>query len=230
MASVRGGGPSWQVPKWTVRVRLAAPERIEFRSLFDARAALASLRVSDFSFVEVREGPDLLLLVGATDWVESQLLNFRSTGDLTPAIALNINAETGSVAHILEAGADDCMACPFDSSEFRARVQALMRRVGPVHVPPNEIAADRTTLCVRVRDVEARISRKQFEIFVLLAGRRERWVHSDEIIGTICGTHHDPATSLVRVQIHALRKALGDARGCIRCDGHKSYMLTLMNS
>jgi DNA-binding response OmpR family regulator len=55
----------------------------------------------------------------------------------------------------------------------------------------------------------------------------DRWVHSTEIIKAVCGTHHDPMTSLVRVQICALRKALGSERGCIRGDGRKSYMLTL---
>jgi DNA-binding response OmpR family regulator len=66
-------------------------------------------------------------------------------------------------------------------------------------------------------------------IFVCLAERRERWVHSDEIVAIVSGTHHAATTSLVRVQIHALRNALRSARDCIQSDGHKSYMLSLAN-
>ena len=90
-----------------------------------------------------------------------------------------------------------------------------------------EISVDRPTRRIRVRDVEARVSPRQFELFVCLAERRERWVHSDEIIAIVCGTHHERSTSLVRVQVHGLRKSLGAARESIRCDGHRGYMLTL---
>ncbi|MEI9952236.1 MAG: winged helix-turn-helix domain-containing protein [Pseudomonadota bacterium] len=169
----------------------------------------------------------MLLIAGAADWVENLVRQLRERGDAMPIVVLNDRLQNGENARILDAGADDCLACPFDSAELRARVRAIMRRRSGDLTRDLEIGADFETLRIRVRDVDARVSRKQFEIFLLLAERREHWVHSDEIIAAVSGTHHDPASSVVRVQIHALRKAVGAARECIRCDGHKSYMLSL---
>lgn len=228
MAVASGVGFDWQVPSWIIRTRMAAEERIGIRWLNEARSAFEhdvfgpSVRV-----MEVSEAPELLLLAGAVDWAERLIPVFRRAGDLTPIVVLNAGAERGSSARILDAGADDCLTCPFDPSELRARIQAVLRRLEPASQRSSELAADRTTRRIRVRDVEAHVSPRQFAIFVCLAEHREHWVHSDEIIATVAGTHHASATSLVRVQIHALRKALGAARGCIRCDGHRRYMLTL---
>jgi DNA-binding response OmpR family regulator len=195
--------------------------------LSEARSVLIGACNRAVRLVEVGQRPDLSLIAGAGDWAEGVIRQSRGVGDPIPIVVLNVTAEGGANARILDAGADDCLACPFDPGELRARIQAVMRRQGSslTHCPP--IAADFDTRRIRVHDFEVRVSPKQFEIFVYLAERRERWVHSSEIIAAISGTHHDPGTSLVRVQIHALRKAFGAARDCIRCDGRKSYMLTL---
>jgi DNA-binding response OmpR family regulator len=177
--------------------------------------------------VEVEHAPDLRLIAGEAEWAAGIVRQSRGAGDSTPTVALNVTAERGSNPRILDAGADDCLACPFDPTELRARVRAVMRRLASALARCSDIATDRNMLRIRVRDVVARVSPKQFEVFVCLAGHRERWVRSDEVIATVSGTHHDRETSLVRVQVHALRKALGAERGCIRCDGHRSYMLTL---
>ena len=216
----------WQSPSALVRVRLNAQEgrgsacSAEIRRMLIARDATVRL-------LEVEQAPDLLLIAGSGRWAEEFTSRCRASGDPTPLIALNFTPKDGSNSRILDAGADDCALYPIEPSELRARVQAVMRRVGNAWLRCPELAIDRDSLRVRVRAVEARVSRKQFEIFVCLAEHRERWVHSDEIIATVSGTHHDPASSLVRVQICALRKALGEARSCIRSDGNRRYMLTL---
>lgn len=193
----------------------------------EARSALNAACGAQVHLVEVSRPVDLRLIAGAADWAECFIRHSRKIGDPTPIVAINATPENGANSRILDAGADDCLASPFEAGELRARIQAVMRRVGNAWLRCPEIAADRETLRVRVRSVEARVSRKQFDIFMCLAERREHWVHSDEIVATVCGTHHEPTSSLVRVQIHALRKVLGAERDCIRCDGHRSYMLTV---
>jgi DNA-binding response OmpR family regulator len=169
-----------------------------------------------------------LLLVGKLEWIERLIGQSRIAGDPTPIVVLNVGAEYLANAQILDAGADDCLAYPFHAAELSARMSAVMRRQCNSLARNSEIAADSDTLRIRVRDVETRVTRRQFDIFICLAAHLGRWVHSDAIIAKASATHHDPATSLVRVQIHALRKALGPERSCIRSDGCKSYMLTVM--
>jgi DNA-binding response OmpR family regulator len=230
MGCVSSVASGWQFPSSVHRVWLNFREQIGSRLLSETRYALAGAFGAHVRLAEVKHGADLYLITGAAEWAEGFTRKSRGVGDPTPIVVRNVTPINGWNARILDAGADECLACPFDADDLRARIQAVMRRLRPALLRSPEIAADPATLRIRVRDVETRVSRRQFEIFVYLAENRERWVHSNEIIAAVSGTHHDPATSLVRVQMHALRKALGAARECIRSDGHKSYMLTLSAS
>ncbi len=219
---------SWQLPSYVIRAQLLAQQHFGIRWLDNARSAVqgASRGVS-LRLQEVAHDADVVLICGSAEWAQTFVRQFRNAGNPTPIVVLNASAETGSNARILDEGADDCLTCPFEARELRARVHAVLRRLSPALLRTPLIAMDRGTLRIRVRAVQAHVSPRQLEIFTCLAERRERWVHSEEIIAVVSGTHHDPGSSLVRVQIHALRKALGAERNCIRCDGRKSYMLTL---
>jgi DNA-binding response OmpR family regulator len=217
----------WQVQCPVVRVGLAGDEQTGVSCLNETRSVLEATAGMAMRLVEVGCAPDLLLVAGPAEWAQRFIGRSRGVGDPIPIVAINLTPGNGSTSRILDAGADDCLAWPFDPSELAARMKAVMRRIGNAWARCPEIAADRGTLRIRVREVEARVSRMQFDIFVCLAESRERWVHSDEIIATVSRTHHHSTTSLVRVQIHGLRKALGARRACIRCDGRRSYMLTM---
>jgi DNA-binding response OmpR family regulator len=229
MAGTLQHDSNWQVPTSVVRAKVTAENWVATTWLTNARSALEASTLSGRLHVaEVDRAPDVTLIAGSADWAADVVSQSRRAGDPTPVVVLNLSSEDGATARILDAGADECLACPFDSDELRARLQALLRRLAPTLQSSSDVAVDRASLRIRVRNVEARLSRKQFDLFACLAAHRERWVHSDEIIATVCGTHHSPTTSLVRVQVHAIRKALGVAHECIRCDGHRSYMLTLL--
>jgi len=226
MARARDAASDWQLPIVIVRIGFVADARVSDHSLDEIRSALEGAATTGLRLVVER--PDLVLIAGGCEWVVNSVGELRGRGDPKPIVVLNTGGGTREIACVLDAGADDCLTYPFDPLELRARIQAVMRRLGTGSTRCPEVEADFRTHSIRLRAVEARVSPKQFETFICLAEQRERWVHTDEIIATVSGAHHDPATSLVRVQIHALRKALGAARDCIRSDGHKSYMLTLV--
>lgn len=171
--------------------------------------------------------PDVAVVAGTSDAAKAVVAQRRAVGDSTPIVVVNLTVNDESSAFILEAGADDCLPRSDDICELWARVRAVVRRSRGVLSCASEIAADRRTLRVRVGDVEACVSHRLFELFVYLAERRERWVHTDEILAATSGTHHSPESSIVRVQIHSLRKALGTAGAHIHADGHRSYMLSV---
>lgn len=227
--AIRSSLSRWELPNVAARLELTAEGQAGAFCLEEARSALmlACNNTAAPRLIEVKHRPDLQLIAGTAEWAEGFIREKRQGGDPTLIVALDVSPENASVARILEAGGDDCLGYPFETQELRARVHAVLRRVGPFAARCPEVALDHGALRIRVHGVEARVSRKQFEVFACLAEHRERWVHSNDIIAAVSGTHHEATTSLVRVHIHGLRKVLGGVRDCIRCDGRRSYMLTL---
>jgi DNA-binding response OmpR family regulator len=194
------------------------------------RAGLAAAQATGYRFEFEEPGaspPDLMLVVGTPDWVACATARMRDAGEWGPLVGVLSSPATEKVSLILDTGADDCVAVPIDATELRARIRAVLRRSRVDVRLESAIELDPVSRVARVRDVVAQLSWRQFEIFRYLAERRERWVSSAEIVAGVCGTHHDEGTSLVRVHVHGLRKALGACGACIRSDGRKNYMLTL---
>ncbi len=177
---------------------------------------------------------DLDLLVGVVPRLVADISNARSgvtTWKPLVAVACSprpraLKGNPAVVVQVLNAGADDCLSCPFDPAELRARLCAVARRGHLGERGPDVVEVDRNESRVRIGNFEARLSRRQLDVFSYLAERRERWVHSSEIIKAVCGTHHDEGTLLVRVQIHGIRRAVGPMRICVEADGHRSYRFT----
>jgi DNA-binding response OmpR family regulator len=195
-------------------------------------AVTHAIRVPDDKTVRfvVRDfAPDARLLVGHADWIVQTVARARQTGDWLPTIGVVRNGADDAVVRILAAGADDCVIPPTrDERELRTRLCAVLRRSRPdAGVRGANIQLDQSRSHVRVGRLEARLTRKQFAILSYLANRHGTWVHTAEIIHEVCQTHHAPNTSLVRVQIHGIRRALGPARDSLQSNGHGSYRLIL---
>ena len=71
------------------------------------------------------------------------LRNLRADGDVTPVLILTARDEATSIVELLNAGADDYLAKPFDLGELIARIKALIRRGCGVAHP-----------VMRLRDIE----------------------------------------------------------------------------
>ncbi len=82
-------------------------------------------------------GPyDLLVLDLMLPKLDGQtlLIRFREQGHANAGLVLTARDEKQSVVRLLNAGADDYVAKPFDLGEFLARAKALVRRGTGQHV------------------------------------------------------------------------------------------------
>jgi len=80
-----------------------------------------------------RGGIDLALIdIGLEPSVEENVFSWLScrTGETVPVLLVSSHWNAQRVALALEAGADDCIAKPFDGVELVARMKAVLRRAG----------------------------------------------------------------------------------------------------
>jgi DNA-binding response OmpR family regulator len=223
--SRREAGACWDASGRTWYLSLVREGRTQINDLY---AAITKVDHDPVRFVVRDFGPDARLLVGNTAWVVTSVRRKRQAGDWLPTIGVVPNGPQHAILRILAAGADDCVIAPKDARELKARLKALLRRAHPDARPGGgKIELNENRSLVRLGSVEARLTRKQFEIFSYLAARHDRWVHTSEIIQEVCRAHHAPDTSLVRVQVHAIRRALGSARDTLQSNGRRGYRLHL---
>lgn len=133
-----------------------------------------------------------------------------------PVIVLTARGEVEDRVAGLDAGAVDYMVKPFSLSELLARVRAQLR-----------IAAQTSTTTLRVGDIEVdllsrRVTRSgvavalsttEFELLVYLMRHRGQVLTREQILSTVWGYQHDPATNVVDVYIGYLRRKLGGGDG-----------------
>jgi two-component system, OmpR family, response regulator len=129
-----------------------------------------------------------------------------------PVIVLTARGELEDRVAGLEAGAADYLVKPFSMAELVARVRAQLRVVAQVSA--NTLAAegieiDLLTRRVRRNGRQVALSTTEFELLVFLLRHHGRVVTREEILGSVWGYEHDPATNVVDVYVGYLRRKLG---------------------
>jgi DNA-binding response OmpR family regulator len=120
-----------------------------------------------------------------------------------------------AVAHMLEAGADDCLTAPFDASDLSARILRLLHLVWRRHgvAAPDGKASlqlDPTRLCVRREGQEIRLSKLEYRMLWVLAQGRGAVLPFRDIETRVWGEGDKPHRRALRRVIYNLRRKLGD--------------------
>ena len=112
----------------------------------------------------------------------------------------------------LDAGAVDYLSKPFSLAELVARVRAQLRVVAEASTSTLRAADIEINLLTRnVRRGERTIalSTTEFELLAYLMRHSGAVVSREQILGSVWGYEHDPATNVVDVYIGYLRRKLG---------------------
>ena len=141
------------------------------------------------------------------------LRRFRAQGFNTPVLML-VDQSTGkSRAQVLRAGADDLLTKPYDTEEFMARVEAVVRRRNGfarsiLRVGPLEI--DMASREVRIDDQPLAVTRKEYAILELMALRKGRVIPKQNFLDHLYSGLDGPETRVIDVFICNLRKKLAN--------------------
>ena len=129
-----------------------------------------------------------------------------------PIIVLSVRGQERSKVEALDAGADDYITKPFSMGELQARVRAALRRspkplqrevfdLGDFHI-------DLASRQVKVRNVELRLTPKEFELLTYLAEHPHRVITHRTLLGAIWGEMNTEQPEYLRVFIGQLRKKI----------------------
>jgi two-component system KDP operon response regulator KdpE len=140
-------------------------------------------------------GIDVLLLDGRRGWVEGWMRRLRGVRARPPMVVVLQAWSSGDAASLLRHAADDVVRPDVDCEELCARLHALLRRI--------RASSDGVGLA------RARMRRAELRLLEYLRAYPGRVVPQKELLDNVFGGAHAANTSLVRVHVSRLRKALG---------------------
>lgn len=138
----------------------------------------------------------------------------------TPIIMLTAKGEETSRVTGLNIGADDYMVKPFSLKELVARIEALLRRSN-LKVEANilrfgNILIDVDGRTVRVEDESIVLTRKEYDLLLLLARNKDKVFSREQLHDIVWGMDDAKGTlRTVDTHIKTLRLRLGKASHCI---------------
>lgn len=141
------------------------------------------------------------------------LRRHRAAGARTPVLVLSARDDKDSVVELLNAGADDYVAKPFDLGELLARSKALIRR-GKGHGHPVLREGD-----LEVHTVERRVCRggreislapMEYRVLEYLAHRPRAVVSKTELLEHLYDFNWEKFSNVIEVYISGLRRKLDD--------------------
>jgi DNA-binding response OmpR family regulator len=139
------------------------------------------------------------------------LASLRTAKPGVPVIVLTARGEVSDRVAGLEAGAVDYLVKPFSLAELIARVRAQLRvaaQSANSTLRAEDIEVDLLSRRVRRDGVNVMLSTTEFELLVYLMRHAGRVVSREQILSSVWGYEHDPATNVVDVYIGYLRRKL----------------------
>lgn len=140
------------------------------------------------------------------------LASVRRATPSVPVIVLTARGEIEDRVEGLEAGAVDYLVKPFSMAELVARMRSQLRVIAEASastLTAEGIEVDLLTRAVRRDGRSAALSTTEFELLVYLLRNHGRVISREEILGSVWGYEHDPATNVVDVYVGYLRRKLG---------------------
>jgi DNA-binding response OmpR family regulator len=162
----------------------------------------------------------------------SLLKRLRARKDSTPVLILTAKEGSDSIIQLLNAGADDYLAKPFDLGELLARAKALIRRgKGAAHptLKFGDLEVNTLEQTVRREDVLVDLSPTEYRILEYLVHRPRAVVAKRELLEHLYDYNWEHHSNVIEAHVSNLRKkleaAVPDAEPVIETMRGRGYRL-----
>ncbi|HEY1647174.1 MAG TPA: response regulator transcription factor [Terracidiphilus sp.] len=142
------------------------------------------------------------------------LRRVRARHDPTPVLILTAKEGKAAIVELLNAGADDYLAKPFDLGELMARTKALIRRgKGAAHPTLNALDLEVNTLeqTVRRSGVAVELSPTEYRILEYLIHHPRRISSKRELLEHLYDYNWEHHSNVIEAHVSNLRRKLESA-------------------
>ncbi len=141
----------------------------------------------------------------------------RAAGQSAPVLVLTDVAEKASVVSLLNAGADDYLAKPFDLGELLARAKALIRRSNGVSHPKIQVAdliIDTIEKTVSVGGHAVELSPTEYRALEYLSHRPRSVISKQVLLEHLYDYNWEHHSNVIEAHISNLRRKLNRGKSC----------------
>lgn len=182
---------------------------------FDVKCARNGLEAMDIS---IQFRPDLIILdvmMPGMDGYEA-CRQIRSHPDLKETVVAFLTARGEDMSQVegFDSGADDYIRKPVRPRVFISRVKALLRRIPQTsedgsRITFGDLIIDKEKYVVIKRGIETELSKKEFELLLLLTSRPNKVFTRDEIFAGVWGNDVIVGERTIDVHIRKIREKIG---------------------
>ncbi|MFC4622355.1 response regulator transcription factor [Comamonas nitrativorans] len=162
-----------------------------------------------------RESFDLLVLdweLPDTSGPEVAAWTRQELGSELPIIIVTLRSEEADIVQGLQSGADDFMTKPLRVAEFKARLQALLRRAHPASTEEVQqfgpYRFDRSSLSVQFGAATVSLTHREFALGLLLFQNPGRLMSRDYLREAVWGQNAEVLSRTLDTHISRLRQQL----------------------
>ena len=161
-------------------------------------------------------GADLVVLdLGLPDLDGLEVLKQLREWSHVPVIILSVRADETEKVALLDAGANDYVTKPFSVQELMARIRVMLRNslgqtIESVIFDDGILKIDFAQRQVFLANVLLSLTRKEFQLLMLLAQHRGQLLTQPQILKELWGPTHQQDTHYLRILVAKLRNKLND--------------------
>lgn len=172
---------------------------------------VAASRLGDVGEEQICSADLLILDVNLPDGSGFDFLNWVRSFSKLPILMLTVKGGEDYVVKGLSEGADEYVAKPFSLPVLKARIDNLLKRLGPEEelLEFKELILDRQSKMAILRGNAVDLNRQEFDLLAMLLANRGRQLLRSKLIDEVWGFGDEVNDNTLTVAVKRLRKKLG---------------------